>query len=204
MTSIKQNSKFYHICLVLIIFIFSACANTIIYKKTDFNEPASKNSPKLFLRAISLNSDYKDPNGYQYALFAFPLGRVFIDAPEQQIYSEFAKELTLRGYAPINYIDQTKKNVAKKVIINIKKISLNAYDFFFFRRLVSVIALDVVLFQDNLVLGRAEILEKNSEYRSFGFEPQLTRLFNKTLKSASNEALNRLQLVDRYQDYHQK
>lgn len=185
----------YKVFLIFFTFL-CGCAQTWITSPDTPQEVlklAEKNT-----RRIMLNFEDADTSkllGIQYALFVMPAGMVRTDSVTKLISERLFTELSLKGYNPLINIGNSVQNVAYPVLnIKLEDISLNAYDFFFFRLLKSNVEIKITLYQPNKPAVISNSRKSELRYRLFGFKPQLERLINDLIKESVNENLLNLNI----------
>lgn len=184
------------IFLILLLLITSSCAHTWISAPgtaVEVLELAEKNPKKIALYVENQEENLR--LGSQFALFIIPAGIVRTESVSKLISDRTFTELVLNGYRPVLNIGKINGKVSYPALsVKISEISLNAYDFFFFRLLHSKVQLDSTLYRPDREPVFSSSTKSETLFRSFGFKPQLERLLNDKIAEALNENLNNLNL----------
>lgn len=180
--------------LIFILLLFSSCTNTYISSSkipNKVHELANQNKDAFGL-IITPNSS-NSTIGHQYVLFFLPFGNIKLEFYPYDLYKKLYTEITLLGYKPINIIDQNSRNVAYPILnININDISLTAYDFLITRRLVCKMNVSATISKNNRILNTWHGITHESEIRSYGFKPQLEKVYNICLKNITNKLVKEM------------
>ena len=119
--------------------------------------------------------------GNQYLLIALPLGSVQIEHP-RQLFTQFIRERFALAGIEAEIVNQ---EATADLTVSLHDISLSAYDLVLTRRLVATVELMVASpGVEGLVLS-----ESATEFRQFGFEPQLKPLLVEALRAVCDRLL---------------
>ncbi len=134
-----------------------------------------------------LVSPIKDTTlGRQYLMFFIPFGRITDQSPAKSLYDLAFQELAVRGYKTVS----SDTSPTRSLSISIGTISLNAYDFLFFRRIVARVELTLQLNGRKLEFVNAT----KSKLTQSAFAPELSALYHQSLSEALAKGFNALGL----------
>jgi len=141
------------------------------------------NHKPLSLLVTNHISDKSAAVGHQFLLFALPLGSVQIPDPGADLYNKAYESLSLAGYKI-----SSDQGLYPRLSLSLKSISLSAYDLFFTRRVHAAVSTLVTLQQAaDLPALEAELSCSESEFRQYGFEAELKKVYEACLSQSLNQ-----------------
>lgn len=132
--------------------------------------------------------------GSQYLLIALPFGDVELKEPTKFVEETIYRELALRGFRPITDIAELNDEVPL-LSVEIKEISVNAYDFLATRKVAANVSITGTLLRNGEPVDRTTKSAEFSEFREDGFEPRLRRALTKAATKATKDLLDELGLA---------
>ena len=158
-------------------------------------------------RQVAVFTGFANPSnrlGFQYLFLVIPFGTISLTQAERHLKQTALRQLALRGFRPIT-CPQNSPEICASIdgtiegflSIEIQNISLNAYDFIFFRRISCQIEVSTAWVATRADPDRmASSSERywknrytNTETFKFAFEPQLRRFLATSLQQAVDDAL---------------
>ena len=173
--------------LLLLLCVFSSCMTTQLESKeisTDLERLSYANWNPV---CINITGETPKSLGHQYLMPFIPVGEIVLDKPFKSfLFSSMFKVLSLAHFSP-KFSSKSCKDVLN---INIKDVSLTAYDLFFTRRIKGKIKYKLVYTRNGVLYDIKEDAVTVSHYKKYAFKTELEYVLNKLLDEFSNEAVN--------------
>ncbi|MCB0311295.1 MAG: hypothetical protein KDD42_08670 [Bdellovibrionales bacterium] len=180
--------------LFLILACTNGCLSTVIQSElpaAGLVELASGSSRPLKVYVKQTASNYAV--GYQYLFFVIPFGVVRTPRLTDDIEQVLFRELSLKGYKPL--IVSNEPEDQRTLIVELHEIDVSAYDYLFFRHIVSSVSFTGELRSFRSTSRRVgPVTGRATAFKEFAFGPQLEHYFQKSLTIATQNLLTELRL----------
>lgn len=184
--NLKNMFKTFKIYL-LIFFCLSGCITTKL-ESNDISEDLKRLSYANWNPVcVNVVGDLSKSLGHQYVVPFIPVGKIVLEkSPRSFIYSSIFKVFSLAHFSPT-----LSSNKCRDILtINVKDLSLTAYDLFFTRRIVGTIKYQIVYTRNGVLHNMKEDAVKTSYYKRYAFKSELEYVLNKLLDEFSKEAVD--------------
>lgn len=125
--------------------------------------------------------------GSQFLLILLPFGSIEVSQP-RELLSQFLRERS--ALVGIKVLEMPPNTISGQTSIALKTVSLSAYDLLLTRHLVAKVELEVKGQDVTPLILRGE----SSEFRQFGFEPQLKPLLVEAFREACDHVVQFLKV----------
>lgn len=117
--------------------------------------------------------------GHQYLLIAFPFGRISLENPSKHLAHAIFRELAIAGFRP------REAGISEAdLIVRCDDLSLTAYDFLFFRRIIAALDLTITR-KEGPNAGDSHIFSHSAANKAFAFFRQLDHVWDDALTEAA-------------------
>ena len=197
--NLNQTVILRRILLLTLICLTSACTTVYLAPRginPDTKKLAALNRQKINVR-VTLAKEFKTL-GHQYLFLLIPYGQIQHHSVKQLISDAIYRELSISGFSPQIVFEESPKKVSsllpqKPLLeINVKDLSLTAYDLLVTRKVTGRIDLT-----SKLILAKGEtdypeirIQENYSEFKSLPFKIQLERILEKLIIKTMPEVID--------------
>lgn len=201
---IIENFRNYLIFFLVLLPVLAclSCASTSV-KPYSRNNDVDKIKQFRTVRDVSLvlnaesNSTSNNFLGLQYALFILPLGRIYSQTLFEDLQLALSEQ-SLLSSKNLQFIKLEPKSKAEGTMaadfsLEIKEISLNAYDWLFMRNLSCEI--DAVLQSADPNLATSRIQGEASAWLPFGFFYELSFVYKKCLQNFASRFTDKVNLL---------
>lgn len=144
--------------------------------------------------AIQTDPAVSQTIGHQFLLLVIPFGAIELQDPGETVRRAAIDRLAIAGRTAIPFDDRLpgRSPVLK---LELADASLSAFDLLFFRRVTATIRMRAELRSPDGSLLRTWTSNRSyGEARKFGFERDLSAIFEKTLRDALDEIIKELRL----------
>ena len=180
-----HRRRWYRFCFLLYALSLTSCLHTNL-EPFKTNETALTRLQHANHRAITLNIDAPTTayrTGAQFLLF-FPLGSVYLADPAQSLRAIATEELLIAGFR--------LEPSSRQLQLQLKDLSLNAYDYLFVRNLRCHVVLGTKI-SNGRQQEKVTVEGAASNFEAFAFAPELTNTYEKCVREGVRKIVRELQ-----------
>ena len=183
------------ITLILLLLSLPACVHSSKLPtpqiSSDVHRLASLQKRPLKLH-LSLGKD-SQVLGYQYLFLVLPFGQVELTSPREYLERSLFRAFSQFGYRPSFFPPQLIEEA--DIILDIKNISLSAFDLLFLRKISSNVRIQARSTRKKHAPSLS-VQSQSSKYAEYAFETELDSVLQETLSKAVRQlSQNRFHLI---------